>query len=65
MVSIQNRGWGPQAGKAVGRKGSEEIWEDVESMPRWELGEAPDMLAEPHVPTPVPFILAPGVSKWP
>lgn len=38
LVSIQNRGGALKQGKAVGRKGSEEIWEDVESMPRWAQG---------------------------
>lgn len=59
-VNIQNRGRGPQAGKAVSREGSEGISEEMERVPRQEI-----CLAEPPLLTSVPSTPAQVFSKWP
>lgn len=49
FVKYQNRGWGPQAGKAVGRKGTRRYGRMWKACPDGAR-EAPDMLAEPRLP---------------
>lgn len=64
-VSIQNRGRGPQEERQLAERGARRYGRMWRGRRGGSSVVALDMLAEPHLLTPIPSALAPDFSKWP